>query len=457
MRTKQHGIRNGKSISLLCLGWVCCAFFQCGAAYAREYTIKQIADKTMLNREPVISGTGLIAWYAYDRAADNQSTANIYIYRNGVAEELTQGENNLGLHPSVHDNTVVWEGQLAKEVEYTERRAIQEKAAVAPPLEGEGDITSEIPPDAVEEKTVTRYEMVTRTQAKTGWGICRWDGEKIKPVSFSLEDSGHLAQLQDTTLAMTNALVHTEEDAEGTGLEMQVASPTCWGDYTAWQKASPWPCGWEIVISDGAERQQLMTNCYYDMGPQLYENKLVWYGWDGQDFEIFMFDVTTGVTTQLTDNGYDDMSPVIWENTVVWEGYPAVESDIFMWQDGVVRKISDNIEDDVKPRIWQNYVVWQGVREDNYEIFLYDGTVTRQITDNGYDDVDPDIRDNLMCWIGYVDNWDAEVILQGIDETEPTILTDNDYEDHHPRTAQGKVVWEAKRKGLPLIYVAEPR
>ena len=31
---------------------------------------------------------------------------------------------------------------------------------------------------------------------------------------------------------------------------------------------------------------------------------LVWYGWDGIDWEIFLY--SKGTITQITDNGYDD-------------------------------------------------------------------------------------------------------------------------------------------------------
>ncbi len=441
-------------------------FFSAFRLYAKEYTIKQIADKTMLNREPVISETGMIAWYAYERAQD-AAQANIYIYKDGVAQKLTKNEADSGLHPYVYRDTVVWEGTLSKEVEYQEMGFLPPQPAPVessvPGTASETNAQAAAESNNVQNASSPVATMITKTILKKGWGICMWSDGQSKPVSFSLDqkeiqgspDAGasETNQLKDSLSSLSNQATEREGDSV-----LDVAAPVCWGNYVAWQKASPWPCGWEIVLAKvGGAPQQLTTNCYYDMGPQLNDRYLVWYAWDGQDFEIMMRDVETGQTTPLTDNNYDDVSPVIWNGVVAWEGYPSVEADIFMWKEGKITKISDNVEDDVKPRIWDKYIVWQGVQDDNYEIFLYDGVSTRRITNNHYDDVDPDIRDGVICWVGYVDNWDAEVLIQDIEEGRPTILTENEYEDNHPRTANKQVVWEAKREGLPLIYVAEPR
>lgn len=429
---------------------------------AKEYGIKQIADKTLLNREPVISETGLIAWYAYERSKDT-SSADVFIYKDGIAQKLTKNKGDSGLHPYVYRDTVVWAGSLSKEMEYTETVYAMPEPEESPASE----LTETNGNEAVDSPSEPKASMapvassVTKTMMKQGWGICRWADGQAKPVSFSLDsDSSGFSAARTPTNQLLDSLENLNTDLAGDAAEgvLNVTSPVCWGDYTAWQRASPWPCGWEIALARvGDAPKQLTTNCYYDMGPQMHDRHLVWYAWDGQDYEIMMHDLETGETIQLTDNNFDDVSPVVWNGVVAWEGYPSVEGDIFLWREGKITMISENIEDDVNPRIWDKYVVWQGIQDDNYEIFLYDGASTRRITKNNYDDVDPNIRDELICWVGYVDNWDAEILIQEVNESAPTILTDNDYEDHHPRTANGVVVWEAKREGLPLIYVAEPR
>ena len=423
-----------------------CVLFALQAG-AKEYTIKQVADKTMLNREPVISGTGLIAWFAYEQNQDRQK-ADIYVYKDGVTSKVTKDRDAAGIRPYAWNDTLVWEGRVGQET------TIQQKA----PAVAEGTVsgTGRVTRAAVASGLSTGLPPAVVTTRQVVWGICSWradDGAEapLTAVDASLSASNSAPQAGDKI-----RLLSGRDDRRGAG-PLDNTSPVCYGDTVAWQQARDWPCGWEIVYEKNGAMVQLTTNCYYDMGPQLYGDQLVWYGWDGQDFEIMLYDISDGQLTQLTDNVYDDMSPVIWDGLVAWEGYPSVESDIFIWQDGVTKKISNNIEDDIHPRVWNGMVVWQGVLDDNYEIFLYDGSSVKRMTDNEYDDIDPDLRDNMLCWVAYEDNWDAEVVLQGLEDEGPTVLTDNDYEDSHPRTAVGRVVWEAKRIGLPLIYVAEPQ
>ena len=56
----------------------------------------------------------------------------------------------------------------------------------------------------------------------------------------------------------------------------------------------------------------LTNNDYDDWDPQINNDGwVVWYGTDGNDDEIFLYD---GVTTQITNNSYNDFHPpvVIW-------------------------------------------------------------------------------------------------------------------------------------------------
>ena len=233
----------------------------------------------------------------------------------------------------------------------------------------------------------------------------------------------------------------------------------------AYQKARGYPFGWEIMVWEAGQQFQLTTNFYYDMGPRVYEKSVVWYGWDGEDYEIFLYDHEAKTIEQITDNYFDDVSPEIWGATITWEGYPSAESDIYMWTrpDGNVRKITDNPEDDINSRIWKDIIVWQSFDADDFEIWLYEiSTATsRKLTNNGYDDVQPHLRDGVITWMGYDENRDAEVfvgdLVNGIDRVEPVMLTDNEHEDRDPQTAGGRVVWLVDEVEKTRVLLAEPR
>ncbi|UCD28771.1 MAG: hypothetical protein JSV03_17115, partial [Planctomycetota bacterium] len=103
---------------------------------------------------------------------------------------------------------------------------------------------------------------------------------------------------------------------------------------------------------------KLSVNSYDDMGPQVYGSNVVWWGSDGHDYEILLYD---GINTnQLTNNSYDDWYSQISGSNVVWWG-----SDGHDW-----------------------------------EIFLYDGTDTTQLTNNSYDDEFPQVSGSNVVWYG---------------------------------------------------------
>jgi len=57
---------------------------------------------------------------------------------------------------------------------------------------------------------------------------------------------------------------------------------------------------------------------------------VVWFGNDGNDYEIFFYDNITGNTTLLTDNDYDDISPQINNRrNIVWQGADDNDYEIF--------------------------------------------------------------------------------------------------------------------------------
>ncbi len=45
----------------------------------------------------------------------------------------------------------------------------------------------------------------------------------------------------------------------------------------------------------------------------------MWKGSDGNDYEIFIYDIATGTTSQLSDNEVDDWSPRVSGGLVAWE------------------------------------------------------------------------------------------------------------------------------------------
>lgn len=75
--------------------------------------------------------------------------------------------------------------------------------------------------------------------------------------------------------------------------------------------------------------------------------KVVWYGYDGNDNEIYSWDGKTVI--QVTDNDYDDEHPQISGNTIVWPGSDGNDDEIYFWDGNTVIQVTDNDYSDEYP------------------------------------------------------------------------------------------------------------
>jgi hypothetical protein len=448
-------------------------------AHATDYTITQIADDRLVNREPVISETGLAVWSAYAKGEGGEVSSDLYRYSGGERLALARSEGGLSranMRPQVQSNHVVWVGVLgAQNLEpnwVLQEVASPERDQPTPELSAVYNLRLVGSSQAWEEVTATssvEQLMPTPTNVPPAAGVTPTDGTETNAAPPpGPSDSQRALEQTIKKLSETNAprrfasgdteimLWRGEKEPEPITVDNRDdLGPSIWGDLVSWQKAKGWPFGWEIMVWADGTQIQLTTNYYYDMAPKVQGSQVAWYGWDGHDFEIFLYDQGTKTTVQITSNQYDDVSPSLWDGVVVWEGYAGVDADVFMYRDGKTQKLSDNIEDDLNPKIWNGQVVWQGFDGDDFEIYLYDGEKSIKLTSNTYDDLNPEIRDGLVCWMGYYENWDGEVFIW--DGTEAKRLTDNDYEDRDPKTAGGRLIWQAVQGEKSLIYLAEPK
>ena len=423
--------------TLTVLAFLLLATVALATSRAAEFDIKQLADPSVLNRDPVISDTGLAAWIAVSTNEGKAGVADLVTYRDGSTKPVTQGSHDDfsgSTKPVAHSNTIVWVAGFANAVadiswilrEVTDRdEPVPElKALYSAHEDGGGNQWFEAMVTGTNAAQTNTVEEMRRHPSGAD-EICLWKGEgEILRITRDSRDD---------------------------------YAPSVWGNMVSWQIAKGWPFGWEIMLWDDGTMKQLTTNYYYDMAPKVYASQVAWYGWDGHDFEIFLYDKSSETTLQITSNQYDDVSPVIAEGIIAWEGYPSAEADIFIWKDGQIRKVSDNIEDDFGPRVFGGHVVWQGFDGDDFEIYFYDGEKTTKLTNNLYDDTNPDIGSGFITWMGYVDNWDAEVMVADVKGGEAKQLTDNEDEDRDPHTAGRLVIWQADHEGQSHIFLAEAK
>ncbi len=65
----------------------------------------------------------------------------------------------------------------------------------------------------------------------------------------------------------------------------------------------------EILFCNNSQITQLTNNNQFDGFPKISNGLVTWYGYDGHDYEVFLYNGNN--TIQITDNEYDDMYPSI--------------------------------------------------------------------------------------------------------------------------------------------------
>ncbi len=486
------------------------------------YTVAQIADTRYRNREPVISETGLVAWFAYPTAAlDNPKLGSQIFLWHGDALHSPTLEHPLFMeqansHPLVSGNEVLW---------ITTRSTAEE--ALRPPtwflrdppdairfdpaapelpawystanalalqgLAGERDfnlepkeqiimgpfsnvtawaesylnaadalatnVTSLAGPDATNQVATAGRRALVQQPDGDFWAV------GVSPTA--MRGASGYQELARFSIEGTNGVDRFTHDY------LNDIAPSFDGGLVAWQKSKAYPFGWEIMALDGEERMQLTTNYVYEMGAKVHGRQIAWYGWDGNDYEIFLYDADTRKITQITSNDYDDVSPVIWNGQLAWEAYETLEPNIWFWsgaEGAEPVRISRNFYRDEHPRIWDGQVVWQGFDGDDFEVFSWDGRQVKgtpgeilpapvnlsvqAFGNNFHDDVHPDIRDGVVVWMAYIGNQDAEIIAWK--DGRMHRLTDNDVEDRFPKTAAGRIVWQTINYENSEINLAVP-
>ncbi len=119
---------------------------------------------------------------------------------------------------------------------------------------------------------------------------------------------------------------------------------------------------------------------------------MVWQGWDGADWEIFLTDETDVNPAPFTANSVNDKAPDINDaGTVVWQQKNGTDNEIILDNGAGEENISNSPTcDDAAPRIGDGgHVVWQGYCQytasttfSDYEVFLYDGTSAINISND---------------------------------------------------------------------------
>ena len=445
-----------------------CFLVFAGATAAREFTAQQLSEPKSNARTPTISETGLIAWQGYSPHEGNSSLStrpdvlfsppdtsrsDIFVWQNGRVDNVTKDQPDIvgrSQQPIASGDAVVflaWYKESAaggypfvlgtpQKTDEMQQMEADYPALFDPPLSApasalEAADTNRPPAEPDPAPAATTQEVFATYQNWRGSG-------KAGDVAVYRPGQG------------------IERITPGT---RHFCAPAMSGAGIAFQCARGWPYGYEMLVwRPGATNLvQITTNYYYALNPNVHGNELVFQGWDGNDYEIYLYRFDADQLEQITNNQFDDVSPVVWDGRVAWIAHPTITAEIFYLADGTIRKISEGTQDNGAPSIWQDKVVWQGYDDTDLEIYYFNGRRAIKLTSNTWDDMSPQIRDGLITWMSYVDNWDSEIMAFDLSDNIAVQLTNNEFEDSFPQTAGEKIVWQAIGGDGTSIQLAEPK
>lgn len=230
--------------------------------------------------------------------------------------------------------------------------------------------------------------------------------------------------------------------------------------YAVWSAYDSATGARQIYTIDSVGLTTQLTNTDYDnIAPVMGTGQnLVWSGFDGSDWEVFYYNGST--TTQITDNSFDDahtsylyMGEVNYypalinsSNNIIWSGWDGTDMEIYVYNatTGVTTQMTDNDYWDDFPRMNNNGIIaWRSQVGDTYYVNLYDGSSTSQIASNSSSFANLRLNNNNQLAWCTSDGTDKEIYFYSSGVT--TQVTNNSYNDEWPRLSDdGRMVWHGQ-------------
>jgi TolB protein len=106
---------------------------------------------------------------------------------------------------------------------------------------------------------------------------------------------------------------------------------------------------------------------------------------------------------QITTDPTNQMNPRIFQKTIVYESFQNVNWDIYMYNitSGVETRITANPYAQMSPKIDGDIIVWEDNRNGKWDVYMYDliTQTEQQITTASDDSIDPAISGNCIVYI----------------------------------------------------------
>ncbi len=169
-------------------------------------------------------------------------------------------------------------------------------------------------------------------------------------------------------------------------------------------------------LSDGSTYP--IKSEYVPQDPAISGTKIVYRCHTDVNYQIFVYDLETGLEQQITSGNYMHMNPAISSIGIVWEDYrdspdSFSNPDLYLYDlsTGIELPICTEESRQTFPAIWENRIVWTDDRNENNDIYMteYNVPTGADLEVKMTDDPDP-------VEAGYYVNFTIEVTNEGPQE-----------------------------------------
>jgi hypothetical protein len=130
----------------------------------------------------------------------------------------------------------------------------------------------------------------------------------------------------------------------------------------------------EIYIQQDGVVTQVTQNDYDDLAPffDQVSNTVVWHRLIDGRYQIMSYSIATEKEEQITHDRFNNMEPQRFGDVIVWQGWIGDDWEVFMLTGDDLVMLTDNTTHDISPTINGDHIVWQSFESGAWRMKMYD-------------------------------------------------------------------------------------